>query len=105
MPTLNIEEALRYAGVRGIAPEEIRKEMERAAETVTAIPPRSVWRAFPLRKEESGIVLEQSGVTLTGELAAKMLSECDRAVLLAITLGERFRLRVSAVRENETEVV
>lgn len=90
MPKLDMDEALRYAGVGTPVPEDIRREMEAVAEKVTEIPPRYVWRAYTLCREDDGISLEGSGVTLTGTLASKMLSECERAVLFVCTLGERF---------------
>ena len=90
MPQLNIAEALRYAGVQGSVPDDLRRAMEEIARQVTAIPPRRVWRAFPIQRTQNRIVLTGSGVTLTGTLAARTLADCDRAALLLCTLGEPF---------------
>ena len=94
----NIDEALRYLGVRGEAPEELRARTERvAAELAEAMPPRFVYRAFPLSHTPEGVALEGGGVTLTGRLAAKMLRGSDTAVLLAVTLGIEFERRLRAL--------
>ena len=44
--TIDIEEALRYAGVPAPPPEELRREMESVAQEVTSgFQPRWHWRA------------------------------------------------------------
>ena len=90
MPQLDLSEALRYAGVQGDVPEELLRAMADVARQATAIAPRSVWRAFPVRREADRVVLEGSGVALTGELASRTLADCGEAALLLCTLGEPF---------------
>ena len=90
MPRLDLAEALRYAGVQGDVPDDLRRAMADVARQVTAIAPRSVWRAFPIRREEDRVVLEGSGVALTGRLAERTLADCGEAALLLCTLGEPF---------------
>ena len=90
MAKLDIAQALRYAGVTGEIPKALLDRARDAARQVEAIAPRSLFRAYPLRREGDWIALEGSGVTLTGALAGGMLAECDRAVLLLCTLGEAF---------------
>ena len=90
MPTFDMAQALRYAGVRGDAPDELMHKMRDAARQVTAIAPKRVWRAYPILREADGLVLEGSGVALTGALAQGMLERCERAALLLCTLGEPF---------------
>lgn len=88
---LNIEEALRYMGAGGGAPEALRRETERMAARLTAaLQPRYVYRVFPLVREEDGFLLSGSSVVLAGNSARTMLAQCDRAVLLACTLGAGF---------------
>lgn len=88
---LNIEEALRYMGAGGGAPEALRRETERMAARLTAaLQPRYVYRVFPLVREEDGFLLSGSSVVLAGSSARTMLAQCDRAVLLACTLGAGF---------------
>jgi hypothetical protein len=88
---VDIDEALRYLGVRGTAPEELRKETEEtAARLASALSPRYVYQVFPLEKEENGWHLKGSQVVLTGSSAGVMLAECGAAALLACTLGAQF---------------
>lgn len=91
MPTLNIDEALRYLGVPAPAPAELRKQAERVAQRLcAALRPRWVWRAFPLERTEEGLALSGAAVTLTGDTARTMLAQCHSAALLACTLGAEF---------------
>ena len=49
---LNVEEALRYLGVRGPVPDGLRGQAEDVAAQLTArITPRFVYRVFPLLRE------------------------------------------------------
>lgn len=87
----DLDEALRYAGVRGDPPDSLRRDMEAAAaRAAKVVTPRSTWRAFPLRRAGDGLALEGSAVTLTGELALHVLEDCTQAVLLACTVGSGF---------------
>ncbi|MBR3560652.1 MAG: methionine synthase [Oscillospiraceae bacterium] len=98
----NVDEILRYLRVRGEAPEPLRAQVETAArELADSLPPRYVYRAFPLAWGGDGVTLAGSGVTLTGDLAKKMLQECDRAVLLCCTLGMEFERRLRALERRD----
>ncbi len=99
---LNLEEALRYLGIKGFPPEELRRETAAVADRLTAaLRPRYVYRVFPLSRAPEGAALEGSGVTLPGETARRMLADCDQAVLLLCTLGAGFEtmLRAAQVRD------
>lgn len=98
----NIEEILRYLRVTGEAPEELRAQVARIAGGLAeSWQPKYTYRAFPLTHAAEGEVLEGSGVTLTGKLAAQMLQTCDTAVLLACTLGIKFDQRVRALERRD----
>ena len=98
----NIEEILRYLGVRGEAPGELRARVERvAAELAESLKPKYLYRAFPTQRTEQGVCLAGSGVTLPGELAAKMLAACDTALLLVCTLGMEFERRLRALEKRD----
>ncbi len=105
---LDRSEALRYLGVTGTVPEDLRETVEAAARWLTAaLRPRYVWRVFPLRWEKDRAVLEGAGVTLTGQSARRMLGECGQAALLACTLGSEFdgMLRTEQARDMARAVV
>ena len=52
------------------------------------VTPRWVWRAFDLnRTADGGIGFTSAALTLTGDLAERMLGDCERAALLVCTLG------------------
>ncbi len=97
----DIDEALRYLRVRGEA-RALRAEVERAAEELArTLPPKWIWRAFPLEQTPEGVALVGSGVTLTGTLARRMLRECDTAALLCCTLGMAFEQRLRALERRD----
>ena len=98
----DIDEILRYLRVRGEAPEELRAQVEAAAEELAeTLRPQFVYRVFPLERGEGGVALQGSGVTLTGGLASKMLRSCDAAVLLCCTLGMEFERRLRALERRD----
>lgn len=105
---LNVDEALRYLGAGNGAPDSLRREVEKAAGRLTAaVRPRYIYRVFPLVQEKDQFLLVGSGVTLTGSSARVMLSQCDRAVLLACTLGTGFDtlLRTEQARDMAAAVI
>ena len=98
----NLEEILRYLRVRGTAPEALRAQVATVArELAESLPPKFVYRAFPLEFGADGVTLVGSGVTLTGGLAQKMLQHCDTAVLLCCTLGMEFERRLRAMERRD----
>lgn len=102
------EEALRYLGAGNCPPEELRRQVEEVASRLTAaIQPRYTYRVFPLTHGDEGIVLEGANVTLPGRSTKKMLAQCDRAALLACTLGAGFDtvLRTEQVRNMAGAVI
>ena len=88
---LNVEEALRYLGVRGEIPPALRRDAESvAAELTTALRPRYLYRVFPLAREDGAFRLAGTDVVLEGHSARTMLAQCEQAALLACTLGTAF---------------
>ncbi len=89
--TLDLSEAARLAGLGDGAPEELRSRLsETALELQESVTPRYLYRVYPLRCADGGIELSGSGITLAGGTAERMLKTCDRAALLACTLGAGF---------------
>lgn len=88
---LDILEALRYLGAGDDPPEELRRAMADTAARLTArIRPRYTYRVFSLNHEAGGVRLREADFLLPGKLAEQMLERCDRAALLACTLGAEF---------------
>lgn len=84
-----VDEALRYMGVRALAGEELRSQLESlACEISSQFKPQSTWRMFPTQHNEHGILL--GNIHLTGRSAASMLAECDRCAVMVCTLGAGF---------------
>lgn len=105
---IGIDDALRYAGVRGTPPEDLRREMEDiAGELEEKLTPRFAWRACALDRGEEDIALRGTGVVLTGALAAGMLADCHMACLLIATAGSRFDtlLRAEQARDMARAVL
>jgi hypothetical protein len=88
---VNIDEALRYLGVRGAVPDELRRQTEAAAARLEAsLSPRYVYQVFPLERCGEGIRLSGTETVLTGASSGVMLADCREAALLACTLGAQF---------------
>lgn len=103
-----MDEALRYLGTGGRAAPSLRAEVTAAARKLTAaLEPRYVWRVYALQQTDAGVLLPQADLLLSGEDARRMLAECDRAVLLACTLGARFEtlLRAEQARDMAQAVI
>lgn len=97
-----VEEALRYLGAGGNAPESLRRNVADCLEELrNSIFPRYVYRFFPLRREDELFYLESASVRLTGRSARMMLESCGGAVLLLCTLGAEFDrlLRATSARD------
>ena len=77
-------------------------------ERVTAaIQPRYTYRVCSLQKTEAGFLLPEAELVLPGADAAKMLEQCDQAVLMACTLGTQFEalLRGEQARDMSRAVI
>ena len=100
--TIDIEEALRYAGVPAPPPEDLRREMESVArEVASKFQPRWHWRLCSVEHRPEGEYLPETELLLPGRTAKLMLAQCGRAALLCCTLGAAFdaRLRTLQVRD------
>ena len=105
---LNVDEALRYLGIGGQAAESIRASVAAVADKLTAaIQPRYTYRMCSLQKTEAGFLLPEAELVLPGADAAKMLEQCDQAVLMACTLGTQFEalLRREQARDMSRAVI
>ena len=94
---LDVMEPLRCLGVRGAPDPALYGELSAVADRLTRqVPPRWLWRAFPVEWTAEGAALAGSGVVLTGGMAGRMLADCSQAVLLACTLGAGFEAMLRA---------
>lgn len=113
MPAVNWDEeriaaeTLRYLGAAG-AGAELTAQARRAARELQAwAEPRWAFRLDRVLPAAGGMALPNMNLALPGELASRMLGDCERAVLLVCTLGARFaaRLRQLAARSMAEAVV
>ena len=88
--TIPVEEALRYMGAAHADGSTRRLAEETAQMLEERLHPRYLWRAFRIIREDREIHLDGAGIRLPGQLAGKMLSECDTTVLMICTLGAGF---------------
>ena len=99
---LDIMEALRYLGAGSSPPKVLRRDMEQIAGQLTAaVRPRYAYRVFSTVHEERGVLLREAGILLTGRSAARMLAQCDQAVLLICTLGAGFETMLRAEQARD----
>lgn len=105
---LDVNEALRYLGAGGQAPDELKQQALQVASGLTAaVTPRYTYRVFSMVREEDRFLLPQAGLALEGRTARTMLSQCSQAVLLCCTLGAGFEamLRSEQARDMARAVI
>jgi hypothetical protein len=99
--TADLQEALRYLGVRGPADETLLAQMrELSCELTRRIQPRWQWRCFPLEHSDGELLLS-GNIPLSGNNAALMLAECDQCVLLACTLGAEYDMWLRQLQRRD----
>jgi hypothetical protein len=83
------EEALRYMGYKGqvMTPELEARLDDAVARCSRLAKPAAVWRDFPIERTDAGLVLTGTVLVLPGKSIARHLENCERAVLMAATLG------------------
>ena len=104
---LRTEESLRYLGIREPVPAALRQEAEEVGRELAALPPRWVYRVFPLEKGKGVFSVPGTELLLSGKTAERMLTQCSQVVLLACTLGSGFdaKLRTEQARGMAHAVV
>lgn len=82
-------EAFRYMGHKGGAVSENMETLADDCEKrlLMSISPKFVWRVFDIEKTAEGIAVSDTPLVLLGGDIAAHLSECEKCVLLAATLG------------------
>lgn len=82
-------EAWAFLGHRGQAvDDELAARLEEAATLCEReLTPRGVFRVFPVTATDAGVAVEGTNLVLPGESIARHLRGCDKAALLAVTLG------------------
>ena len=96
-----IKEALRYLGVQSDPGGEVRGRLRVMAEELREkIAPRYALRVLDVCREGDALTLGHA-VRLPGNMARRMLQDCERAALLVCTLGTRFdaRMRTEQARD------
>lgn len=84
LPPSVLKEALRLLGAK--AGSGIEADLEKAySKMLAAAQPRTVYRLFPVRQTENGILAGDT--EFTGRDIKKLLANSDKAFLLAVTLG------------------
>ncbi|MBQ8556307.1 MAG: methionine synthase [Clostridia bacterium] len=88
---LNIDDALRYLGVRSDPNGSLRAQMDAlSGEVMAQHPPRSLWR-----------LMDVSALALPGRTAEKILAECRQAAVMVCTLGAAFDAWVRAEQSRD----
>ncbi len=88
---LNIDEALRYLGVRGVPDEALQQQMSALArELQEHIRPRFTWTGAAV-----------ADLALPGASAQRMLSGCREAAVLVCTLGAAFDLWLKRLQTRD----
>ena len=85
-----VGEALRYMRAANADPETRQLAEETAKMLEERLQPKYLWRACRIDRTGGEVSLPEAGLALPGELAKKMLAECDTAVLMVCTLGAAF---------------
>lgn len=97
----DVSEALRYLGIPHPT-GELRREAERMADELSdAIQPRYFYQMENVERLPDRVRLQKTELDLAGSTALGMLAGCDRAVLLACTLGARFDAKLLAIQARD----
>ena len=89
--TPDLDEALRYAGVRADESGDMHRKMaEIAAQCMKNVTPRCTYRVSEIAWENGMPSLFGGQLVLPGRTAAVMLRSCSHAALLVCTLGTAF---------------
>lgn len=97
----DVSEALRYLGIPHPT-GELRREAERMADELSdAIQPRYFYQMENVERLPDRVRLQKTDLDLAGSTALGMLAGCDRAVLLACTLGARFDAKLLAIQARD----
>lgn len=84
---INRSEALRYLGYKGNSPDDATlatiEECESAL--IAAAVPKYLYRKFDITFSDNGILIGDTGVTLTGESITAHLEGCQSVVLMCAT--------------------
>ena len=89
--TPDLDEALRYAGVRADESGDMHRKMaEIAAQCMKTVTPRCTYRVSEIAWESGMPSLFGGQLVLPGRTAAVMLRSCSHAALLVCTLGATF---------------
>jgi hypothetical protein len=96
-------EALRYMGYRGQAmgPELEARLDEAVARCKSLMKPATVWREFSLERAETGLKLIGTVLALPGKSIARHLEGCEKAVLMAATLGPDIDREIALASSRE----
>ena len=85
-----VGEALRYMRAANADPETRQLAEDTAKMLEERLQPKYLWRACRIDRTGGEVSLPEAGLALPGELARKMLADCDTAVLMVCTLGAAF---------------
>lgn len=85
----NRQEVLRYLGYHGQNIDaQTESLLSRSTEEIqAALKPRYTYGIFTIEKQNNEVFLPECGLALPGKDIARHLSDCQKAVLLAVTLG------------------
>ena len=100
--TPDLDEALRYAGVRADESGDMHRKMaEIAAQCMKTVTPRCTYRVSEIAWENGMPSLFGGQLVLPGRTAAVMLRSCSHAALLVCTLGTTFDALVRQVQARD----
>ena len=86
-PELLLKEAARFLGIKNNIPPQLEERINELYNILTeTATPRSVWRIFQIEAGEVSVTFDDA-FSIQGKDLAQILRGCQRAVLLAATLG------------------
>ena len=96
----DIDEALRYLGVR--RPDEtLRLQMQRIADELSeTLQPRYSWRVFSLQQTAEGWLVPELALRISGRSADRMLQTSHHLIILAATLGSAFDAKLRELQHR-----
>ncbi|MGL5635202.1 MAG: methionine synthase [Sarcina sp.] len=99
---INKDEVLRYLGYKGQnIDEELDNLIDISIEEVKSkVKPRFVYELYDLKRANGDLIIEGTNLILKGNDIAKCLENCDKVILMAVTLGNEMEKMIRLVQRN-----
>ena len=99
---INLTEALRYMGIGAEPPADVcEKTVQMISELERKLKPRYRYMLYDLMADGDAFEIVGTAVRLKGQTASALLSECQKVIMLACTLGSEFDMYLKRLEAKD----